>query len=250
MKKAPEPGDDVHPMMEGLQQLKYDETDNSPEDLALKYKEDGNYYLKYKKYRMAILSYTEGINKKHDNQELVAILYNNRSAANFFIQNYRSSLNDANKSIELKPDYAKPKARIVKCYLELKKFEEALKQLEEYLVEDPCNKDLIDLQKQAITLKTQKARDERKAEMAEKKKKEDFEKTVAALVQRRVKFEEIRSGNLKEKFTPEILKPKLDPLEKFHAKLDTQNVLHWPVAFCYPEYQMTDFQQQLSEDVT
>lgn len=89
MKKAPEPGEEVHPMLEGLQQLKYSEKENSPDELALKYKEDGNYYLQHKKYRMAILSYTEGINYKHDNQELLATLYNNRSAANYFIHNYR-----------------------------------------------------------------------------------------------------------------------------------------------------------------
>lgn len=31
MKKPPEPGDDLHPLYEGLQQLKYDPDENSPE---------------------------------------------------------------------------------------------------------------------------------------------------------------------------------------------------------------------------
>lgn len=106
----------------------------------------------------------------------------------------RSSLIDAKKSIELKSDYTKPKVRVIKCFLQTKKYDEALKHLEEYLVDDACNKDLIDLQKQAITLKTQKARDERKSAMEEKKKQQDFENTVNALIQRKVKFEEVR-GN-------------------------------------------------------
>lgn len=36
MKKVPEPGDELHPLMEGLQQLKYDESENSPEGLVVR----------------------------------------------------------------------------------------------------------------------------------------------------------------------------------------------------------------------
>lgn len=89
MKKAPQPGEEVHPMFEGLQKLKYDPEENTTEDLALNYKEDGNFYLKHKKFRMAIFSYTEGLKFKCENQEVNAILYNNRSAAHFFLKNYR-----------------------------------------------------------------------------------------------------------------------------------------------------------------
>lgn len=31
MKKAPEPGSELHPLYEGLQQLKYDPNENTPE---------------------------------------------------------------------------------------------------------------------------------------------------------------------------------------------------------------------------
>lgn len=89
MKKPPEIGDELHPMLEGLQQLKYDPMENTTEDLAATYKEDGNFYLKHKKLRMAIYSYTEGIKLKCQNEELNSILYNNRSASQFFLKNYR-----------------------------------------------------------------------------------------------------------------------------------------------------------------
>lgn len=89
MKKPPEIGDDLHPMLEGLQQIKYDPMENTTEDLAATYKEDGNFYLKHKKYNMAIYSYSEGIKLKCQNEELNSILYNNRSAAHFFLKNYR-----------------------------------------------------------------------------------------------------------------------------------------------------------------
>lgn len=89
MKKPPEIGDDLHPMLEGLQQLKYDPMENTTEDLTETYKADGNFYVQHKKLRMAIYSYTEGIKLKCQNLELNAALYNNRSAAQFALKNYR-----------------------------------------------------------------------------------------------------------------------------------------------------------------
>lgn len=89
MKEMPKPGDELHPMLEGIQQLKYDPMENTLEDLASTYKEDGNFDMKNKKYRMAIFSYTEGLHQKCGNDELNASLYNNRSAAHFFLKNYR-----------------------------------------------------------------------------------------------------------------------------------------------------------------
>lgn len=92
MKEPPKPGDELHPLLEGIQQLKYDPMENTLEDLASTYKEDGNFDMKNKKYRMAIYSYTEGLNQKCTNDELNATLYNNRSAAHFFLKNFRYDL--------------------------------------------------------------------------------------------------------------------------------------------------------------
>lgn len=92
MKKPPEIGDELHPMLEGLQQLKYDPMENTTEDLADTYKTDGNFYVQHKKLRMAIYSYTEGIKLKCQNGDLNAALYNNRSAAQFALKNYRYSI--------------------------------------------------------------------------------------------------------------------------------------------------------------
>lgn len=250
MKKAPEPGEEVHPMLEGLTQLKFDPEDNSPDELAEKYKEDGNYWLKHKKYRIAIMNYTEGIQQKPENRELFANLYNNRSAAQFFLKNYRSSTADARSALEYKKDYSKAKLRMLKCMIELKKYDDACNQVQEFLTDDPTSKDLIDFQKIAITKKTEKLRDERKVQMQEKKKRQDFQTLVQALVQRKVKFEEIYKGELSSDLTPEILKPKVDPLENHPVTLDKHGTVFYPVIFCYPEYQLTDLQQQLSEQLT
>lgn len=250
MKKAPEPGEELHPMLDGLQQLKFDPNENSADELAEKYKEDGNYWLKHKKYRISIMNYTEGIQAKPENVELLSNLYNNRSAAQFFLKNYRSAIADARSALNHKKDYAKAKLRILKSLLELKKYDEACNDVQEYLTEDPTNKDLIDIQKVAIAKKTEKLRDERKIQMMEKKKRQDFQTLVQVLMQRKVKFEEVRSGNLSSDLTPEMLKPKVEPLEYFPVSLDKQGNVHYPAIFCYPEFQLTDLQQQLNEMLT
>jgi Cns1/TTC4 Wheel domain len=247
MKKAPEPGDELHPMLEGLQQLKYDPEENTAEELADKYKEDGNYWMKAKKYRISIMTYTEGLEQKHENQELIANLYNNRSAAHFFLQNYRSSFDDARLALKHKPDYHKVKMRILKCLLELKKFEDACKEVEKFLIEDPTSKELIDFQKLAIIKKTEKMRNERKSQMEEKKRRQEFQTLVQVLIQRKVKFEEIQSNELSSQLTLEIIRPKIEPLENHPVKLDKQGTVHWPAVFCYPEFQISDIQQQINE---
>lgn len=58
-------------------------------ELANNYKEDGNFNFKHKKYRLAIVSYTEGIRTKCKDTNLMAQLYNNRAAAHFMLKNYR-----------------------------------------------------------------------------------------------------------------------------------------------------------------
>lgn len=245
MKKAPEPGEPVHPMMEGLQQLKFDPLDNSPEELAEKYKEDGNYWLKLKKFRIAIFNYTEGLLQKPDNEELMANLYNNRSASHFFLKNFRSSFEDAKRALKYKNDYPKVKLRLLKCLIEIRRYEEACKVVQEYLSEDPTNIQLIEFQKLAITKKTEKLRDERKVQMQEKKKRQEFQALVHALLQRRVKFAGVK--DLSSDLTEENIKPVVAPLECHPVSIDKNGTVHWPVMFCYPEYSVSDFQQCLNE---
>jgi hypothetical protein len=57
--------------------------------LAATYKEDGNYNFKIKKYRLAIMSYTEGLKQRCGDPLLESELHNNRAAAHFFLKNYR-----------------------------------------------------------------------------------------------------------------------------------------------------------------
>ena len=109
MKTLPEEGEPLPPLLEAFQQLKYDPEENTTEgqesvivlmahilhstlkmiDLALAYKDDGNFNFKLKKYRFAIANYTEGLKQKCGKSEVDAILYLNRAAAQFHLGNYR-----------------------------------------------------------------------------------------------------------------------------------------------------------------
>ena len=112
MKTLPEEGEPLPPLLEAFQQLKYDPEENTTEgkkfafsqfllicvlysstlsipDLALSYKDDGNFNFKLKKYRFAIANYTEGLKQKCGKPEVDATLYLNRAAAQFHLGNYR-----------------------------------------------------------------------------------------------------------------------------------------------------------------
>jgi hypothetical protein len=59
--KSVDPSKELSPLLKGIQDLKYSADENTPEELAANYKEDGNFQFKLKKYRMAVAAYTEGI---------------------------------------------------------------------------------------------------------------------------------------------------------------------------------------------
>ena len=52
---------------------------------ALVLKEDGNEYFKQKKYKEAVMTYSEGLKQNSSDSNLNAILYCNRSAAHYHL---------------------------------------------------------------------------------------------------------------------------------------------------------------------
>lgn len=245
MQKPPEPGAELSPLMQGLQQLKYDPEENTAQELAEAYKDDGRWHMQNKQFRMAVWSYTEALKYNVTDAEYKSVLFNNRSAANFFIKNYRSSLLDAQKALELNPDYDKARWRAAQCADLLNKYDLCVELCDQVLKTDPTNTAALELRKKVIARKTTKERDERKAEQAKRRKVEQYTRTVEQLKQRGVTFEE------KDALTNEArLKPRLAPLEDFMVTADSNGVLYWPTVFCYPQFLSTDFQQQLSEELT
>ncbi len=72
-----------------VQDLKYSPEENTPEELARTYKEEGNFHFKTKKYRLAVASYTEGVRQKCESDEINTQLITNRAAAQWHLGNYR-----------------------------------------------------------------------------------------------------------------------------------------------------------------
>lgn len=241
MKNAPKEGDTLHPLMEGLQKLKFDPNENTAEELANHYKEDGNFYLKHKKYRMSVISYTEGLKQKSGNNGIDSILFNNRSAAHFFLKNYRSSLEDARKCLALKPDYLKSKLRSAQCLNALNKFDECIGICDDILSDNPDNNIIIELRKSCVTAKNAEERNNRKQAMEDRKKKQKLQMVIDELKKRKIKFENNKEPD------ENLIQPKVAPLVDYPVSLDTNHHLSWPIIFCYPEFLTSDFHQQIHE---
>ena len=123
----------LDPLMEGIQLLKYSADENTPEQLALNYKDDGNFQFKLKKYRLAVAAYTEGIKCKSKDDLINVQLITNRAAAQFHLGNYRSSFNDCRIATKLKPDHFKAVKRGAICCYHLKRLPDCIKWSEKAL---------------------------------------------------------------------------------------------------------------------
>lgn len=174
MSKPPEPEEELSPLVEGLQNLRYDTNDNTPEELAQKHKEDGNFNFKCRKYKLAIMSYQEGLKLDFQNNELRAQMFNNMSASHHFLKNYRyiiqirimckyiyitflklfrSCLTTAEQALKLKPNYEKAIMRAIQCCVQLKDFDKCFDYCDKYLELVPGDTNVIGIKKDALKTK-------------------------------------------------------------------------------------------------
>ncbi|XP_072382348.1 DNA polymerase interacting tetratricopeptide repeat-containing, protein of 47 kDa [Diabrotica undecimpunctata] len=246
MKEPPKPGDELHPLFEGLQKLKYDPEENEPEDLAVSYKDDGNFNFKYKNYRLAVISYTEGIKVKCKDPDINATLLNNRAAAHFFLKNFRSSLQDCELALKLKPNYDKALTRAANCCFEMKKYKKAVEYCDILLTKDKENKTVLDLRKKCTNAEKLKERDERKREQVAKKREKEEKVLINEIISRGYNIEGGSKGNL----SLDKLEPCFPQLVHNRVYLDENSILVWPVVFIYPEYKIMDYIQEFSENQT
>ncbi|TKC39822.1 hypothetical protein EI555_007446, partial [Monodon monoceros] len=153
MKKAPSEIDpQENPDLACLQSIIFDE-ERSPEEQARTFKDEGNDYFKEKDYKKAVISYTEGLKKKCADPDLNAVLYSNRAAAQYYLGNFRSALNDVTAARKLKPCHLKAIVRGALCHLELKNYVEAVNWCDEGLQIDATEKKLLEMRAKADKLK-------------------------------------------------------------------------------------------------
>ncbi|KAF0755118.1 tetratricopeptide repeat protein 4 isoform X1 [Aphis craccivora] len=241
MTKPPEPEDQPSPLVEGLQNLRYDPDDNTPEELATKHKDDGNFNFKCRKYKLAILSYQEGLKLDFQNDELRAQMFNNMSASHYFLKNFRSSLTAAEQALKLKADYEKTILRAINCCVQLKEFDKCSNFCDKYLELVPGDDNVIRIKKEAFKSKKIAEMEKRKAIKIEKQKEADHTKLLLELNKRKLNIVG-KSGPIKELT---IFDPRVPGLVKpVHLIGD---FLVWPVVFLYPEYKTSDMIQEFNE---
>ncbi|XP_064606909.1 tetratricopeptide repeat protein 4-like isoform X2 [Liolophura sinensis] len=215
----------LHPLVEGLIDLKYNSED--AKEKATNYKEEGNRLFKEKKYRLAIDNYTEGIQAQ---------------------SNLRTAINNCIIARKFVPEHKKAIYRGCVCSLDLKKYEECLKWCDLGLALEPGNKSISDMRVLAEKLLKVQERDRRK-ELAKERRELNAEKELISVIQ---------SRGVKLGWVPEVSdSSRLDPLsltslESHHPSgakvhLDDQGVLNWPVLFMYPEHTITDFIEAFRE---
>merc|ERR1712228_396941 len=124
-------------LLQGMQAMRYDK--ETPYEQAVELKIDGNEHFKLKFYKKAIAAYTAGLNLRVSEmpsdpeptdvspQKLNAILSCNRGTCQFYLKNYRSSIQDCAISAKFDPTHEKAYIRACKCLEKLKKHEEQSK---------------------------------------------------------------------------------------------------------------------------
>ncbi|XP_074077452.1 tetratricopeptide repeat protein 4 isoform X2 [Macrotis lagotis] len=249
MKEAPaEINPQENPDLACLQSLIFD--DERPlEEQAKTYKDEGNDYFKDKDYKRAVASYTEGLRKKCSDPTLNAVLLTNRAAAQFYLGNLRSALNDVTAARKLKPNHLKAIVRGAICHLELKNFSEAMSWCDEGLKLDAKEKKLLETRAKADKLKRVEQRDVRKAKLKERKDEAQKEALLHAVQARNI---QVMSATSTEDEDEEPMAPPgglgSENAVGARVSLDDQGRLSWPTLLLYPEHGQTDFISAFHED--
>lgn len=130
-------------------------------------------------FTSAVRHYTSAISLSPANH----ILFSNRSAAHASLRNYADALSDAEKTVELKPDWSKGYGRLGAARFGLNRFEEAVAAYTNGLQIDPSNEalrsGLADAQASAKKKKEMKQRAKREIKLGSDAHKEgDFETAI------------------------------------------------------------------------
>ena len=237
-------GEELSPLMQGLQDLKYSPDENSPEDLAKNYKEDGNFNFKCKKYRFAVASYTEGLKHKCSDNELNTQLLTNRAAAQYHIGNYRSSLMDCQAAIKLTPGHMKAILRGANCHNKMKHYAECRNWCDVGLEIDSTHQELLRLRQDSVQMLKTIERNDRKRMMEEKRKKIEENILLDLIKQRGIVIANSKGSSGLSLSDVEPCHPAAVQ-KRVHVR---DNLLVWPVLFLYPEFGETDFIEEFNEN--
>jgi len=234
-------GKELSPLMQGLQDLKYSPDENTSDELAKNYKEDGNFNFKCKKYRFAVASYTEGLKARPLDKEVKVQLLTNRAAAQFHIGNYRSSLRDCEAALGVSSSHMKAVVRAALCCSKLGYYTQCLAWCDRGLEMESSHAELLRLRADTVSRDKAKQRDQRKRLAAEKREKQEQRELLDLIKSRGIRVQS-KSSNM----YLEDLEPCHPAAMQKRVRLDA-GVLVWPVLFLYPEVGETDFIEEFRE---
>uniref|UniRef100_A0A2P2I219 Tetratricopeptide repeat protein 4-like n=1 Tax=Hirondellea gigas TaxID=1518452 RepID=A0A2P2I219_9CRUS len=251
-----------NPLTDGLTQLKFSPEHNTPDEVALNFKDDGVHHFKYRKYRLAVASFSEGLKAKCSDTELLAQLLNNRAAAYFHLGNFRSSIRDCEQAVALKPDYRKAIARAAESADRLGHWDDLSKWADRGLQLDPADPFFVELRTAAEQEKAKTERITRKKLAEENQRLLQLKHLLSEIEKKGVHLKPKSSstkGSPGEHETSDIDRQllSLPDVEPCHPSAVGSKVhqnkagdLVWPVLLVYPEFQQTDFIQHFNEKHT
>lgn len=236
-----------------LASIVYDEV--PPDEIAENRKEHGNRALQMalnptqerreNLARAACYSYTEALQAKGKDAKLTSTIYANRSLAQFIIGNYGHSLEDAQRSIILNPDYRKAYYRGAKSALALKKYDLGLellakgRQVTSPPIDAAADSEFAELEKLCSD-----GRDKKKATELTERRSTRVQAAKTSNVARA-----ITSAGIKISPIAEVKGDEMGMYGKHPPYFDTDGLLHVPILFMYDEYQRTDYMQDVACDV-
>ncbi len=239
---------ELSPLLQGIQDLKYSPDENTPEELAKNYKEDGNFNFKCGKYRFAVASYSEGLKHRCSDELLNTQLLSNRAAAQFRIGNHRSALIDCRLALSKTPGHRKALVKGAQCCLQLKRYQECVDLCDVGLTADAKDEELLELRAKATKGEAEEKRNARREAAMLKKKQTEESKILSAIEKKGITIMQGKGKYLEledlEPTHPAALR------KRVHFVDGSGDLLVWPVLFLYPEHGETDFIEEFVEDQT
>lgn len=205
------------------------------EEIATNFKTQGNDYFKAKRYREALGFYTQAIDAKPTESDLLQSLLLNRAACNLELKNFGSVLRDCSKVLSVDSKSLKALYRSALALIALERPEEAIDCCNRALVADAQNSSILSALSKAKALKErQEAREKAKQEAAAAAKVREM-KIQAALRARSILVLPLAPGQ---------------PSLEHHPTLSNDDPprLSVPMLFLYPQYSQSDIISSFHED--
>jgi len=226
-----------NPYVDAFQQLLYEDP---PEEIAENKKQQGNDALKRgpKYYDDAIKCYTAAIDAGSSDNKANAVYYSNRAAVQLLKRNFGKVIEDCESALKLDAGNVKAYFRCSKAMLGLHKYTQAMEKMEAGLKVDGENKELKKMLEETRK-KHQQQQDEVKKKEQAKAKAMVAESSKSRAARKAIEDRGIVMG--------ESVYQGLSGGQNVESKVDEEGHLHWPVLVVYPEFDQSDFLQDVHE---